>query len=301
MTAPTAPTLTSITTEGLRKAGLSTTSSSWSALLTRAQDEWMSEIKQDIMNVEKRLKSLMQTSYQVTTNGLSIYSNPSDFGDDMNITLMDGSHTGTAQAGGAASITLASTEDVGTSDIIGREIFIYSGTAINQARQCTAYDTTTKVATVSPQWTTQPVANDCYMIVDTYTKLVPVPLWDVDAQTDQSADIPAFFAPKGDSDYGEFMVYPPPYRESGIPWGMKMRYYADLTVVDLSGTLISTLYNRWRTLWVQGVYAKALQWSDDSRAPQEMSTYWNMVRQTVMQEKYGNRLQEMGSTILGYD
>lgn len=79
-----------------------------------------------------------------------------------------GSHdetaTGLAQAGAASTITLkssaSSTDDIYNNNIIN----IASGTGVGQTRRITAYNGTTKVATVSQSWVTNPDATSGYMI-----------------------------------------------------------------------------------------------------------------------------------------
>lgn len=73
--------------------------------------------------------------------------------------------TGTAQAGGASSITLAAAAS-GTNDIYNFErIFLIEGTGAGQSRLITAYNGTSKVATVNRAWTTQPSTDTVYSIV----------------------------------------------------------------------------------------------------------------------------------------
>ena len=72
----------------------------------------------------------------------------------------------TAQAGGASTITLASSETIG-SDIPNNStgVTIISGTGAGQTRLITDYDTSTKVATVGTAWTTQPSSDSVYELV----------------------------------------------------------------------------------------------------------------------------------------
>lgn len=72
----------------------------------------------------------------------------------------------TAQAGGASTITLASSETIG-SDIPNNStgVTIISGTGAGQTRLITDYDTSTKVATVGTAWTTQPGSDSVYELV----------------------------------------------------------------------------------------------------------------------------------------
>lgn len=64
--------------------------------------------------------------------------------------------TGTAQAGGASSITLRVGDSALTNAYVGKGIRLVSGTGAGQSRICTAYNGTTKVATVDRPWATQP-------------------------------------------------------------------------------------------------------------------------------------------------
>lgn len=72
--------------------------------------------------------------------------------------------SGTAQAGGASSITLASTASAVDSTYVNSFIYITTGTGIGQCKQITAYNGTTKVATVASAWTTQPTSASGYEV-----------------------------------------------------------------------------------------------------------------------------------------
>lgn len=62
----------------------------------------------------------------------------------------------TAQAGGATSITLDASASSTTDFFVGAWIVLTGGTGVGQARVCTAYNGTTKAATVAPAWATNP-------------------------------------------------------------------------------------------------------------------------------------------------
>lgn len=73
--------------------------------------------------------------------------------------------TGTAQAGGASTITLRSGSS-STNDIFkDQAIFIMSGTGACQTNRITAYNGTTKVATVGTAWATQPDNTSVYIVL----------------------------------------------------------------------------------------------------------------------------------------
>jgi hypothetical protein len=79
-----------------------------------------------------------------------------------------GLQVGTAQAGGATSITIDATgvpSSSATNDAYKYQLItIRSGTGIGQTRQITAYNGTTKVATVNLAWTVNPSSDSEYVI-----------------------------------------------------------------------------------------------------------------------------------------
>ncbi len=79
-----------------------------------------------------------------------------------------GSHdeieSGLAQAGAAGTITLESAAVAIDDTLNDTFISIVSGTGAHQVRRITAYNGTTKVATVSPNWTTNPDATSGYWV-----------------------------------------------------------------------------------------------------------------------------------------
>lgn len=72
--------------------------------------------------------------------------------------------TGTASAGGALTITIATAVGT-TADLIGCVIKITSGTGANQERIITGYVNATKVVTVNYAWVTTPDATSVYAIL----------------------------------------------------------------------------------------------------------------------------------------
>ena len=70
--------------------------------------------------------------------------------------------SGTAQAGGAASITLASGESATDNIFSGDRVIIVGGTGVGEHGIITAYDGGTKVATMSQNWVIQPASDSEY-------------------------------------------------------------------------------------------------------------------------------------------
>ncbi|MCR4286879.1 MAG: hypothetical protein NUW09_02570 [Deltaproteobacteria bacterium] len=293
MAAPTAPDLTSITTEGLKRSGITVPSS---ADLSRAQTYWMREIKNDIAVRIKNAKFLHTTAYGVTAIGQSRYAVPTDFYSDLTLTLLYGSNTGIATGGAVGSITLAANEDVTEGFMLGKQVLVTSGTGKNSFSQCTAYNPTTKADTVTPNFAVAPASGSGYMVIDTYYQLKQKPIWELDElnfPTDSGRS--EVFMPIGDVDDGEFVLYPAPDKV----YGMQMRYYADIMEVDLASTLMGTLYKKWESLWVQGIFVKALAGKNDKRYIEESRKYEYMLNGLAADARYGNELNNLQMRITG--
>ena len=74
-----------------------------------------------------------------------------------------------ATGGGAATITFAATASSQDDFYVGYTVHVTAGAAIGDIRTVTAYNGTTKVATVTPAWTGAPVATDDYSVYDEAT------------------------------------------------------------------------------------------------------------------------------------
>ncbi len=290
MAAPTIPTADSIVIEALKKAKANYTQ----ADINRAKQEWLEETKQDIWELSKRLKALHTTTILVTVQNKAKYAYPTDFSSDLSMTAMHGSTRGTAQAGSSSSITLSASETVSDSGILGHNILIYDGTAKGSFSQCYSYDSATKVASVSPDFSTAPDSTSKYMIIDEYHPLDELSLWEYAKYTNPTdRGTPHAFLPQGDSNDFEFTLYKAPYHSSGVPYGLRLVYYADLLEIDLSSTLMATLYKRWRNIFLQGVYVRALQGIDDNLYRIEEARYNNKLRVLVSRETYGMNLSNL--------
>jgi hypothetical protein len=79
-------------------------------------------------------------------------------------TRQESGDAGTAQAGASTTITLRSGASTNNGSYVGATILITSGTGSGQTRRISSYNGTTKVATVSTAWTTNPNATSVYQI-----------------------------------------------------------------------------------------------------------------------------------------
>lgn len=292
MATPTAPTIDDLVEEGLAKAGNAHPSAS---KLARAKEEWMEEIKNDISMVAKRSRFLQITSHGILTRGQSRYSNPSDFEHDLSLVLLDGDVSGTAQAGSLGSITLAATETVTEDSIVGKDILVTTGTGQASLSQVTAYDTSTKVATVTPNFNVAPSSGSGYLVVTQEYPIDPAHVRTFDLTSDTAKARPTHFAQIGDEDYGEFVFNCPPDKA----YGARLRYYADIGKLDLNGTHISTLYYKWQNLWKLGIKYRELAENDDSLKQDAEREYKQEIGK-IISNQYGLDLNALQATVVDY-
>ena len=87
--------------------------------------------------------------------------------------------TGTAQAGGPSNITLQAGASSDFNIFVGAKIYIVSGTGAGQTNEISAYNGTTKVATVASAWGTQPDNTSVYRIITQQSYVANAITWGV--------------------------------------------------------------------------------------------------------------------------
>lgn len=252
MASPTNPTRDELVAEGLRKAGIFSPSSTVTAV---ARDKWLEEIKNDIWRRIKHLKFLQITAYGIIPQGQSRFSNPTDFASDLSLTLLDGNGVGTATGGGSGYVDLAASESYSESDLQGKHILITSGTGQASYSQITSYNSSTKRASVTPNFQTAPASGSGYKIIDVEYEVERKPIIEMDYLRVMGRTRPLYFFPVGDEDYGEFILNSPPDKE----YGARLRYYANIMKIDVLSTHMSTLYLNYRSVWLKGIEWRALK------------------------------------------
>ncbi len=103
----------------------------------------------------------------VDRNWVTTPTNTSSFSIVANIVPSSFSDEGVAQAAGATTVTLASTASATDSLYVGSVVTILSGTGSGQTREITAYNGTTKVATVDSAWSVNPDSTSGYAVIPT--------------------------------------------------------------------------------------------------------------------------------------
>lgn len=291
---PTNPVLLDLVREGIYQAGESNPSA---ALINRAANEWVEEIKNDIWNLAKKPKLLHVTAYTTIPKGQSRYAYPSDYSSDLFLTILYGTGQGACQSGSLNTITLGTSDQSGN-NIIGKEILMMSGISSGSYSQVITYDPLTKIAGMVPDFDTAPAAGDTYMIVDREYPVETRPIFDGDARLKLvSPGLPQYLYPVGDDISGYFVFNCPP----DLTRGARLRYYADISQIDVNSTLMSVIYRKWRNIFVKGVKAKKLSDEDDDTADKAEQSYMSALRVLIYREIYGMDISNLTDRVLDFD
>jgi len=291
---PTNPVLLDLVTEGIKQAGENNPSAT---LISRASNEWVEEIKNDIWNLAKKPKLLQVTAYTTIPKGQSRYAYPSDYSSDLFLTILYGVGQGACQTGSVNTITLGASDNSGN-NIVGKEILMMSGTSAGSYSQVVAYDTSTKIASLVPDFDTSPVVGDTYMIVDFEYPVETRPIFDGDARMKAVAPgLPQYLYPVGDDISGYFVFNCPP----DLTRGARLRYYADISQIDVNSDLMSVIYRKWRNIFVKGIKAKKLADEDDDNADKAEQVYMSALRVLIYREIYGMDISNLTDRIMDFD
>lgn len=289
MAVPTEPTATTIVTEAWKAAGqLSPTS----AQLTRATDEWLQEVFNDIWlksaeNGNTRLKTLQETLIDVSTLHVRTYALAEDMDEEVIVEVLDGSRYATAQDGASTTLTLAAADTGTEANTEGRWVLITSGTGVDEIKQITDFNTTTKVATVESAWTATPTSSSTYLIVDNEYQLEEIDM------SEMSTGSPTSGRPTAFAKYNRQLIFDRPWDRA--TYGIRIRYFMNLHEVNLTTgatTRITRIYQNWQDVLKQGVLWKVMRAIDDNRYLAEKQIYEDKVRMLLAKEiSYGGSFQ----------
>lgn len=167
----------------------------------------------DFTCVNKRTK----VAQPLDTSGTRVWATIKSDTDDtdaealVQLEVGDNAITGTAQGGGAASITLAAGASAETDKYRSLKITITSGPGAGESKRITAYNGTTKLATVASAWSVQPTSSSTYSILIGTVTVLPSPNAHV-ARVDVEAGVLARFAPEDYAIDLQVMLPGPPER-----------------------------------------------------------------------------------------
>lgn len=282
-----APSGLSLIQEGMKKALGRTASSGEQA---RALDNWLPEIKNEIWLDDGGSHKLLEADDLILlTEGTHLYNLASDFDSPKSLVILDGDVRDTAQSGTATTIRLASADGAESAGRIGKEIVTLSGTGSGQKRQITAFNTTTKDATVDSAWSVRPDSTTQYLVVSEY-----VPLLLID---------PTTFAKITDRTHRD-------RPESGMIWNDQIyvqkvpdktyplwyQYWVNILKVDIADTNTrhQKMLSNFRSLFTEGVFVKTLQNEDDARFTSEYLIYRDMISKVTQRAHRMGRIEPSG-------
>lgn len=291
------PTVTAIVTEGLKKGGrVNPTVGD----ISDAATIHLQEVKSDIYLKAKCHPSLEWQLCIGTVTGVTRYDWPIYIEQVRSVQLVDaatsGNYRGIAQAGGTSTITLsASLSETDSNNIIGRMVFITSGTGSGQFAQITGWDNTTKIATVSAGWVASgKTAANAWVVPDNTSNYlvenIRFKLWEIDKPQ-------------------EFDSNPAPFQQ-GTPnratmlnrqiwlnmapdrvYALFVDFYYAIDQLDETDVIFTNHLRKFRNLWTQGIAAKVAQRFDDARATQINQIY------NFMLDLYGTTASTIGQVL----
>jgi hypothetical protein len=278
------PNITSATiaSEGLRRSGFPDPTAEQ---IKRAKEIWMPELVNEIISKTRATGFGVLKTFETTVLAIGIvnqrrYALPTDFDDELNVTLLDGDVTDTVQSANSTTVTLAAGETVSESDAEGRHILITTGVGKGQYRQITDYDSTTKVVTMDIAWDTgkTPSSSDTYVIVNEedavgieYVKVID------ESRRSRTPGMPTCV-----TIHNNEFIFNSPLDKT---YGMKVRYYADPAKIDFDDARWTDLFTRWQHLLTLGVQRVAMDELDDSRTPEVTQNFTQELVGTIRREQ----------------
>lgn len=257
--------------EGMKRA-LGRTPSSGEQ--SRALDYWAEEIKNDLWMESESHRVLQATALTLLTEGTQRYSTPSDYAELIGMTVLDGDERETAAGGTTTTITLSSNDSNSEEWHISKEIVLIAGAGSGQRSTITAYNTSTRVATVSPAFTSPPNATTNYVIIDYYDGIDVIGIEQFNEETNQTTR----YRPTKVTEYGDQFYF------WGVPdktYPVLIRYWVNLNSLDVNSSTFNTALIDWRSLFTQGFFVKTLQNEDDSRFDSEFVLYRDLLTKIV--------------------
>ena len=269
MAVPSDPTRESLILEGMKAGGQYTVTNTDARYTEFLANQWET-LKTEIWNACRTDRFLESEALMLTTIGYSPVTLPTDFDNDISAYLydIDDALAGTAQTGASSSLTLASTFSMTAADMYGRYLFTLSGTGSGQYRQITAYNDTTKEATVGSAWTTTPDSTTTYVISSIFVRLRR----DDYVRAREFTARPSMYSRLGVS----MSVLPAPDKVYPI----LLTYRSNLTRLDdTAGTTFIKHLRERRVLWVEGIKTKTMERYDDERFPTQKQIWETLLRQ----------------------
>lgn len=283
MAVPTVPTINSICTEALKRAGIPSPDTTQ---LTRAEDHWFAEIMRDLMDA-KRWKPIEDTQVVITTAYQQAYTVPSPLIRILGMRFFSGDHTGTVDTAISTAITLLGT--VG-SDARGRKLFTTGGTGSGQVQRILSVSGQT--VTVDAAFSTSLSTDTTYMIAD-YEQELAGPQLGVQRSATRGVGSPVM---RWEEFEGEFLLDPIPDLST---YALEVRGQVDLALVDETTSRYTRLLREWRPALVAGVRWKCLEDLDDAGMEAAEANYQRRKLACMVADSRNRRPQTGSGFVMG--
>lgn len=271
MAIPSDPTVTSIVRDALRHAGLFQPTT---AQITELSTEGLQTVKTELWLSQERDRLLETAAMVLLPIGSGQLNTPADFNHVVTIDVYGAtsSMAFTAAAGASGTMTAPSTFGSDATFLRGQYLFTTGGTGSGQYRQITDYNDTTKVLSITPNWTTPPDATTTAFVGHLRKRLV---MDDQDpgrllGNPEQTQGFPTRYRQVGSSplntDNPAIEIIPVPDTAN---YAALLTYGTNLTRLDETGTLFVKHLRERRTIWIQGLIDQACRRYDEARYPAE--------------------------------
>ncbi len=267
------------------------------AEIQRVIDDGIGKIKRDIMQHGKTWRPLMKTVHSVTVQNRREYPNPSDFEAHYTVNLLTGNSGRIAASAlaGAPNVALDSLELSSQAEAEGKVLLMTAGAAAGQVREIKGYNPATKVCTLVAGFSTALAALDKYMIVRDapYLTFISAARYEQFRRTGRTGQPVRFAHIPGDAEVGSMAFNPVP----DAIYGVKVRYFADLTKLDMDSPVYQAVLRRWAGLFEQGVLAWKMQ-EDDDRYAEQQAVYQAMLLHTMAHDLVGFDVEKAQQAVM---
>jgi len=82
--------------------------------------------------------------------------------------------------------------------------------------------------------------------------------------------------------------------------GARLRYYADISQIDVSSDLMSTIYRKWRNIFIKGIKFRKLADEDDDGAQAAQADYEREKRNLIYREMYGMDISNLTDRVMDF-
>lgn len=271
MSIPSNPTIASIVTEALKRAGRTTPSATQ---ISDATEHQFREVKTDISLKAALCMELQTKTIDLVYKSYSLVNWPTDAEAIRAISLVsypdEGYYRDAAVAVSGNFVTLDPLFDQEEDEVLGHMIYFPSGGAVAWG-QIYGYNNSTKVVEVANWVGTPPTAGREYIIETERHKLWDrdKPVWYTTEPTPFALGTPRYAIMTGRS----IDLYPVPDRRSVLIWD----YWYQLDQLDDESAVLLRHIRTYRSLWIQGIAVKCMQRYDEDRYMSELGVYQDML------------------------